>query len=75
MSKPKVGDTFRVFEVVDSHKHINGKTGIEIEFDKFDCDLSHHILFERKIINNRMWFRAEELKQVGTIRIKSLKDK
>jgi len=69
----KVGDTFRVFEVLNTYDFLNSKTGIEIQFDKSDSNLPHRILLNNKNINNRMWFKSKELKQVGTIRIKSLK--
>jgi len=72
----KVGDTFRVFEVMKTNEYydfLNSKTGIEIKFDKSDSNLPHRILLSNKNINNRMWFKSKELKQVGTIRIKSLK--
>lgn len=73
----KVGDTFRLFEVVvtaEYYDFLNSKTGIEIKFDKSDSNLPHLILLNNKNINNRLWFKSKELKQVGTIRIKSLKN-
>lgn len=67
----KVGDTFRVFEVVDNNLTIFGKTGIEYKYDN-NGSLNHRIYLNAKCFSN-IWMKPKELKQVGTIRIKSLK--
>jgi hypothetical protein len=68
--KVKVGDTFRVFEVIDI-SNFKGHCGIEINYDKNDKCQTHEVF-----VNNyaeRVWFSTKELKQIGTIIIKSLK--
>jgi len=66
----KVGDTFRVFEVVnpmfESEDKFIGKQSLERK-----SVLRLNYLF----ISDNIWDIKHELKQVGTIRIKSLKDK
>lgn len=69
----KVGDTFRVFEVVNTTRQdrtIIGKTTIELaEYMYFK-----KIKYRTVLINNESRFWKYELKQVGTIRVTSLKD-
>lgn len=66
----KVGDTFRVFEVVNPKGVMvnrKGKTGIELNFNQ-NSHTPHRLSI------SILTFFPEELKQVGTIRIKSLKN-
>lgn len=64
----KVGDTFRVFEVSKPKGdilHLKDKTGIELHYQK---------LTKEHLLNLAPYYLLQsELKQVGTIRIKSLK--
>jgi hypothetical protein len=63
----KIGDTFRVFEFKDG-KRFGIKTAIEIELEgscsKLCVDSGY---------GNGWWYATNELKQVGIVRIKSLK--
>lgn len=70
----KVGDTFPVFEVVNTtraDKTIIGKTTIELGEYMFFKKIKYRTV----PINDNDRFWKSELKQVGTIRIKNLKDK
>jgi len=69
----KVGDTFRVFEVVNfpDHSCPIGCTGIEVAF--LNGDSCPHLV-KINTEDRECWFESSELKQVGTIRIKHLKD-
>ena len=67
----KVGDTFRVFEVVKpgvGFEACLNKIGIEEEF-KPKLKYPHRL----NLSNCNSVFETSELKQVGTLRIKSLK--
>ena len=68
----KVGDTFRVFEVVKPGLGFEAcleKTGIEESYVE-NLEYPHRL----NLINCNSVFRSSEIKQVGTIRIKSLKN-
>ena len=63
----KVGDTFRVFEVVKPENTVKDYKGKQF-VETYKGALAYSIYAE-------LAFAEHELKQVGTIRIKSLKDK
>ena len=70
----KVGDTFRVFEVVNfpDNSCPIGLQGIEVRVKE---NQTYPYLVKINTPDRECWFESSEIKQVGTIRIKSLKDK
>lgn len=80
-NKIKVGDTFPVYEVIyfPPNKALKidmiGKVGLGL-----DTILSNNSLkaYAHQLVvsdYNSVWFKTDEIKQVGTLRIKSLKPK
>jgi len=74
MEQVKVGDTFRVFEVVKStyFKDFTGYQTIEVKDDCYQDDFVINTFLNCRSVKNLHFF-VKNLKQVATVRITKLK--